>query len=425
MRKYALNIAGSVVVMTALMMPFLVGMTGVGVDVSMWMMERRNVQTAADAAVIAAAWEIANGDAEDYVRDAALREAQNNGYEGDSLSLDIGETSEGLPSVRTTLSQPSDVYFSRIIYKGDISVAVSAAAEVLPPVGDFCMLSLDRDDSGAFVIDGNVSIDSEGCGLAVNSNHPTAALNINGGSADILVGDVSVVGGIDGEDVLDADTIQTGVAPFRDPYNNLDIPDFTGCSQAQMSAGPATSGSIPAADANGVRVLCGGLSITNQEDVTLAPGVYVLDGGDADIRGTLRGEGVTIILTNSGGSSYGSYGHLDVKGDLYLSAPESGELSGEWEAYEGVAVYQDRNAPASSQCSTNSIGGNGAAVVNGTMYLPSQCFDVGGASSSSSDGICSRIIAKVIKLHGNPAIGNDCEGSAAADIGRYSVRLTL
>lgn len=411
--------------MTALLLPFLIGMTGLGIDVSMWMKERRDIQTAADAAVIAAAWEVANGDTEEYVRDAALREAQNNGYTGNSLNLQIGESDEGLATVRTDLTQSSETYFSKIIYKGDIAVTVSAAAEVLPPVGDFCMLSLDDDDSGAFVIDGNVTVDSEGCGIAVNSNHPTAALNINGASADITVGDVSVVGGIDGEEIIDSDTIETGVAPFRDPYSDLEIPDFDGCSQAEMNAGPATSSSIPVADGSGVRVLCGGLTIGNQEDVTLDPGVYILDGGDADIKGTLRGEGVTIILTNSGGSSYGSYGHLDVKGNLYLTAPEDGDLDEDWDAFEGMGVYQDRNAPESSQCSSNTIGGNGAAVVSGAMYFPSQCLDIGGTGSATSDGICSRIIAKILKLHGNPAIGNDCEGSEAAEIGRYSVRLTL
>ena len=53
---YIIDRTGSIIPMTALMLPLIVGMTGFGVDVSMWMMNKRDLQSAADAAAIAAAW---------------------------------------------------------------------------------------------------------------------------------------------------------------------------------------------------------------------------------------------------------------------------------------------------------------------------------------------------------------------------------
>jgi Flp pilus assembly protein TadG len=48
--------------LTALMLPIIIGMTGLGVDVSMWVMQKQHLQTAADAAATAGSWEIAKGD---------------------------------------------------------------------------------------------------------------------------------------------------------------------------------------------------------------------------------------------------------------------------------------------------------------------------------------------------------------------------
>ncbi len=51
--------SGSVMTLASMIFPVVVGMAALGVDTSNWMMERRNLQTAADAAALAAAWEAA------------------------------------------------------------------------------------------------------------------------------------------------------------------------------------------------------------------------------------------------------------------------------------------------------------------------------------------------------------------------------
>src|SRR5688500_138506 len=83
--------------MQALMIPVILGLAGLGVDTGSWMLTPRNLQNAADAAVMSAAWEIANGYEAGY-EEAALREAEKNGYvsgDGSSIELTLAETEEG------------------------------------------------------------------------------------------------------------------------------------------------------------------------------------------------------------------------------------------------------------------------------------------------------------------------------------------
>ena len=426
---YASDQSGAILPMAVVMMTLVLGAAGLGVDVGMWNVTSRNLQSAADAAAIAGAWEIQQG-LEDNVEEAALKEAVENGYvdvAGNVLDIELGENDDGETTVTATIRQKGQKYLSGFVNGDDVYIGVTATATVLEVPGDFCMLSLDPAASGALKFNGNVSVDSVGCGLAVNSSHPTAALNVNGGAADINVGDVAVVGGIDGAESINASSIDTGVRPFDDPYEDLSIPAGNGCTTAQVNAGPARPNDFPLTkNAQGVYRLCGGLQVKSSDDpLELEPGVYIVDGGDIDIKGTVTGTGVTLILTKTG--TAGKYGDVKIGAGatFNISAPnEDDSMPEDFEEYTGVAIYQDRNAPDQVQC--NSMYGSVDVVVSGTMYFPSRCLDIGGGSGASGAPICSRIIAQTITLYGNPNMANDCEGSGVEDIERAAnVRLTL
>lgn len=142
-----------------------------------------------------------------------------------------------------------------------------------------------------------------------------------------------------------------------------------------------------------------------------------MDGGDFSVSGgstNVIGEGVSIILTKSG--SGGSWGNVSINGgNLDLSAPAAGE------DMAGVLFYQDRNAPASSQ--KNSFLGGATMNLDGVIYTPSRGLDFGGNNGSTSE-TCTKLIAKTVKFHGTPAIGNHCEGNSnIRDIGIPNIKL--
>lgn len=434
------NSCGAVAPLAAVAMPLLLGITALGVDVSTYVKSNRDMQAAVDAAAIAAGWEMAYGGSENEATAAALKEAMHNGYQNlveNDLALSFETNAEGQQQVTVQLTSAAEKYFANTFYDGDLfNVTVAATAAVINP-GDYCMLSLGSNGL-TLNISGGVTIDSAGCGIAANSNGDPA-IKVNGSSSDIEIGDVYVVGTVENGDQLineeGTNNVMTGMPPVADPYADLEIPPYDECTKNEQNAGPIVATSmddLPAPDADGVTVICGGLEVGNGNTLDLDPGVYIVDGGDVNIKsgGTLLGEGVSIILTNSGADevpSYGSFGDLQFSGNVDISAPLPGDLDAGWSDFEGVALYQDRNAPSQVQCNDLKGSNSSAIVVDGTMYFPSRCLDIGGNASPSSEDTCSRVIALEIKIHGNPNIANNCEGKGVDDInaGEYAITLVL
>ena len=412
-RNFIIERKAAVMPMAALLFPVILGMTGLGIDASNWMMTRRNLQNAADAAAISAAWEIANGYDFNY-ETAALNEAQNNGYdpdkEGSTLDVEYSVDADGTESVTANLSMQGEMWFSSFLFHNDVSLANAAATAIIQPTGNFCILSLDEEADGAISAMGNATVDANGCGLAVNSNSDTA-LDFTG-SVVVHVGDVSIVGEHDVSNGVDFeyDSMRTNANPIPDPYEDLEVPAHSCSSYSQTKVKTDQTISNP----GGIKTFCGGLSISSGAVVDFEPGIYIIDGGDFSINsGTVTGEGVTFILTNSGG---GSWGNFEITGgDISFSAPGTGE------DMAGVVFYQDRNAPASTQ--SNKFLGNGNINLDGIVYTPSRGLDFGGNSGSSSE-TCTKLIGKTVKLHGNPALGNHCEGNSdIRDIGIPNIKL--
>jgi len=71
---------GVITVMLALLLPIMVGFVGLGVEVGMWFQLKRDVQTAADAAAIAGAYEAQDADSTSVtIQSAADADATLNG----------------------------------------------------------------------------------------------------------------------------------------------------------------------------------------------------------------------------------------------------------------------------------------------------------------------------------------------------------
>ncbi|MEZ0262362.1 MAG: pilus assembly protein TadG-related protein [Alphaproteobacteria bacterium] len=405
-RRFLRDEGAATAVIAALMLPVIMGMAGLGIDGSHWVAEKRNMQTAVDAAAIAAAYELGNGSASE-VDVAALKEATYNGYNEstDTMNIDVENINSTTAHVTVDITHPADLWFAGIFVDA-VNVGVTAEAEVtIISDGTACILSLADSETHAIRTSGSVTLSMPNCGMAVNSSDDEA-LFMNG-SVDIVVDDVNIVGEYDlvGNVDFGYNSLRTNSSPITDPYASLGVPSFTPCTSAQKK-GKTTYNSNTTLAAG---VHCGDFTFSGNTNITLSPGIHIFDGGTLKVTGggTLTGNGVSIVSTNSPGS--GSYGSIDISGSktIDLTAMTTGAMS-------GVLLYQDRNAPSSG---TNQITGTGAITLNGTAYFPSQEFNVGGNATIAAGAVpCSRIIARTIVLHGNPRIGNNCNGSTAADI---------
>lgn len=410
--------AGSVIPVAALVFPLIVGMAGVGVDVSSWMMNRRALQTVADAGALAGAWALANGGTKYDAETAALKEAQMNGYDSALGTLEIAVTTvDEISTVTVDIRESVDVWFSSMFINKTVYASTTAAA-IEVPGGGFCVLGLDQSAIGAVEASGSVVLEMPNCGIAVNSDSGSA-LSLSG-NVSLNIGDVRIVGDYSegGSTDFTYKTMRTNSNPTTDPYTDLEVPSFIACTSKQMKAGPTQY----TADATlNPGTYCGGITVTGNNTINLNPGVYIMDGGDFNVSGggSITGLGVTIILTNSGA---GSYGNIDMSGNkaIHLTAPTTG-------SFAGIAVYQDRATPAGSGNNYNKITGTVGVEIEGVVYTPARQLSFGGNGkvSASGDPLCTKLIAQKVMFNGNPAIGSDCTGSATEDIGPATARLVL
>src|SRR5262249_61391054 len=99
-------------------------------------------------------------------------------------------------------------------------------------------------------------------------------------------------------------------------------PPYSGCNYTSFKApknGPALSPGV----------YCNGLGITANANVTLSPGTYIIDRGSFSVAGgaTVSGNGVTIVLTDSGGTTPAVVS-INGGATVNLSAPTSGATAG-------------------------------------------------------------------------------------------------
>ncbi|MBI3441298.1 MAG: hypothetical protein HY052_05795, partial [Proteobacteria bacterium] len=194
-KNYALAEDGVIAPMVAMMFLTLMGFVALGVDVGEGIMQKHALQTATDAAALAAAHELANGLSNASAENAALQEAKNNGYNpaAASAKLDVvikasDPDDEGRTTAQVTVHQASTSWFSTLLSNQTPVTATTATAEVEADEGVFCMLSTDPTADPAITTSGHVTIDAQGCGMAVNSDSDRS-LYLNG-NVFVNVGDV-------------------------------------------------------------------------------------------------------------------------------------------------------------------------------------------------------------------------------------------
>jgi Flp pilus assembly protein TadG len=408
--RYFSSDAGSVLAIAALVLPVIIGFAGVGVDASNWMMARRHLQTEADAAALAAAWDLSNGGTTSAANAAALKEATNNGYNSSSgtLTTTVTTGAYGIRTVKVDMQEAANLWFSRIFIDSPFYVGATASAQEVPG-GAYCVLALDLTASGAISTGGSASVNSTTCGLAANSSSSTSVTV--GGSSTLHVGAVTLAGSYQANSGFTYTSIHTHASQVTDPYASLTVP-ASSCTAAQV----ANSAHYTSSTTLNPGTFCGGISITgNNTRITLNPGVYIMDGGDLSMTsGGITGAGVTIILKNSRAPS-GSYGNISLSGNspITLTAPTTG-------TYAGIAVYQDRNAPASN--AGNAMTGTSTFDIEGAVYTPSRSLSFGGNSTTST---CTQLLAKTVAFQGNPVMNNTCANAGTKSIGAAAATAKL
>jgi Putative Flp pilus-assembly TadE/G-like len=350
------------------------GMLGLAIDVGMLRYRKLQLQTAADAAALAAALEIplCNGTpACSAMNTAALTAVCENGFalnidsppagcakslSGVTLTVNNGPAALGsgdphrgdINYAETVVSLTPPLYFARAL--GITSISVSARAEAAQTGGNTCVIGLDPDDTAISLIIG--AIVSQ-CGILDES----ASTDFFSPAFSCIFGYVQApfidVVGSAGNFFCSGTAPTTGIRPPRPPdplaYKQgamkaaAPSPALCGSSASSPYFGSSSPLTVTRYSGNvtlNPGTYCGGITIGFGANVSITPGVYTLVSKNSQ-GGLTVDPGASILGT--GGVAFYNYGPVGSiqflfssmsNGNVTLTAPTTGPLA-------GILFFQD------------------------------------------------------------------------------------
>ena len=408
---------GSVAIQLALMMIVILGMVGLGVEITFVMYKQRQMQSVADSAALGGVTALMRGFPADFrveSRAVATAAGFTNGVGSVTVSVNrpptLGSHAGDASAIEVIVSQPLFLGLVSLFREGLFQVGARAVA-TLGGSGSGCVLqTLSTNTTGVSISNGAV-VNLEQCGINVNATN-SSALSVTGGAV-LNAKFVSVSGGTsvnNGAKINATDGIKTNQPVAPDPYASVPQPSYSGCDYNNTSLGHSNKGLQTISPG----VYCKGLAFTNDAIIAMNPGVYIIDRGSFAVGGAvqLTGTGVTIFLTTSTGKAK-DYADVSIGNgaQVNLTAPTSG-------ATAGLAFFGDRNGPLNN---TSTFGGGAALKITGAIYFPSQSVTFDNGISNPSG--CTQLIAGYIKFSGGARFQNNCANTGISPIGGSTTQL--
>lgn len=346
------KVEGQVLVLFALCSLVLIGALALALDVGYLLSERRQAQSAVDAAALAGGVAVLHGEsassasaaAIDYLRDNGLR---LNGPDAASVEIDVqGSRKDGRVEVEVTV--PVQRFFVGAIYTGDWGVTARAVAEIHDDRhADYGLITFKQPGTK---FNGNNSIKvingSAMSNFAVDANPSNAHEFIVDGTID-SAGPIKNANG----NWRAPGGMRANIAPIDDPLGSIAPPSPSGMD---VYTNPCSNGCTwyPGVYRNG--------SVTIRNTITLMPGIYYFDNFDISFQNTnSRIEGNGVLLYFDEDSTF------DPKnGEMYVTAAPSSLYPG---GKDGMVFWY-------ANCNKIVSRGNTDYYFEGIYYAP--CADL-------------------------------------------------
>ena len=391
---------GNVAVVVAVSLVMLLSFVALAIDGGLCLDKRRQVQSASDAAAMAAAGDLyynypveLGADPNFTAKNAALATARANGFDHGvncNVTVNIPPKSGPFTNVRGYAEVYIDVeqprFFSRI-FGSDATVPVGcrAVARGRKVSTKNAIICLDPDDKAALKIGGGGSSSVSGASIQVNSVDSEAVM-VNG-TGVTTVSELSITGTGPGYVTPGGGSVSgpvlTGTEPIPDPLAYLPPPDPNSMpvrSDRKIQHSAATTLFLFPG------VYRGGISISGQGNIFLHPGIYYMDGGGFNWGGQGGLEGYEVMIYNKP-YSVSDCISLAGTGKCILTPMKTGP-------YQGILFWQERGADVPVN-----IVGQGNLNITGTFYATGADMTVSG--NGASDLIGSQYIVDTLTTMGN------------------------
>lgn len=404
---------GAIIVLVAVSLLVVLAFVAIAIDGGGLLDKRRQAQATADAAAFAAAEDLFRNypankglDPSGTARERALAIAAANGFAGDGTISTVtvhispeaytGGPRKGQPlprgyaEVSVQYNQPR--YFSVIFGSGAIPVPARAVARGNWEPSYIGIHVLDLHAPSALYGNGNGLAVITGAKVIVNSDNPEAAttnglvmqsddFKITGGSRTI--GGGAFIGPIEYE-----------TPPQPDPLRNIPEPDPTGMpSNNKLTLTNGTRNITPG-------VYRGGIKVSGQGNLNMAPGIYYMDSGGFAFTGQGNLYAPNVMIFNAPTKSSDVI-TISGTGSIFMSPPADG-------IYKGLTLFQDRE-------STNelSVQGGGNMDITGTFYCANGTLAIGGGGAGR---IGSQYISRYLSIKGNGTLRIDYNPTQAIPV---------
>ncbi len=391
-RKQAAR-GGFVMVMMIVSLTALMAFLGLAIDVGYQQYIKVRMQTAADAAALGGARELAASGTSNLVS-AAQGDAATNGFTNSQNSVTVtvnnppatGYYTTDTTAVEVLIYQKVPTFFMQVLGFSSGNARARAVAHV-GGGGSTCFFALDPSMSNALSVANGVSVTSS-CGIMVNSNSATA-ITATGG-ATLSAPTISVVGKYTISNGATISPLPTqGATAASNPFASLPAPSVgSGCDHTNYTVGGNTTITLSPG------IYCGGLSTTNGAKVTLNPGTYIMKGGGVQFTGgsTVTGTGVMFYNTYAAGYPYGAI-LLNNGTTVTLTASTTG-------TYAGILMFQN---PTLVGGAASGFSGGCIAKLTGALYFPTTAL----AYSNGASAPYTIIVADSVTFTGGVKINSD------------------
>jgi hypothetical protein len=402
---------GAIVVLVAVCLTVILAFVAIAIDGGGLLEQRRQAQATADAAAMAAAEDLFRNypknkgfDKDGTAVSRATAIAAANGFNNDGVQSIVTartfpQTYLGGPNggatipkgyVEVTVQYNQPRYFSSVIGMGAIPVTARAVGRGKWEPAYVGIHVLDLHRPASLYGNGNALVSVTGADVIVNSDAPDAATS-NG--LVITADNFKITGGsgVTGSGAF-VGPIEYGAPPEPDPLRHIPEPSTIGmATHNRLSlSGPRTETIMPG-------VYNGGITVSGQASLNMAPGIYYMAGGGFSFsgQGNLFAPGVMIFNAPTKSSDVVQ---ITGTGSISMSPPQEG-------IYKGLTLFQDRESG-----NTMSVSGGGAMDISGTFYCANGTLDVGGGGAGQ---IGSQYISRFLSIRGNGTLNIDYDPEQA------------
>ncbi|MFY0612014.1 MAG: pilus assembly protein [Hyphomicrobiaceae bacterium] len=350
--------SGAIAIASTIILPILLMLVGGSIDYAIVMHKRDQLQSAADAAVLAGAKRLSFAD---HKRDDAVeitkaviknymlqnaKDATVGGY----TSATTVKTDPLVVSMK--LRQSVETHFLSAFGYPTIDVNIVSAAQVVGQP-NICLLTLDGSSSEALKVDKESRTQGNDCAIFSNSVSSSGVAVKN--DAEMTANNVCSAGGFDLDGTVKPSPVYD-CPQFEDPLASQQAPYVGDCTVKNLIVTDEDRTLQPG-------VYCGGIKIEGSSNITLAPGLYVIRDGMLEVKGesSFQGTGVSIYLDANASLKFHKETSID------LEASKSGEMP-------GLLIFASRGQDNDTK---HKIESKKAQKMVGTLYFPTSTLEIG------------------------------------------------